>query len=87
MQIRELRDLKRKDVPLAYRRTFTAEAVLDGENSGETRQPVEFDLEQTAAGTTQVKIRLIGSARYPVIPLMRALHAYITTMHARGKLN
>ena len=87
MQIRELRNLKRKDVPLAYRRTFTAEAILDGENSGETTQPVEFDLEQSAAGTTQVKIRIVGNARYPVIPLMRELHAYITNMNAAGKLN
>ena len=87
MQIRELRNLKRKDVPLAYRRTFSAEAILEGQRSGQTAQPVEFDLEQSAGGSTSVNIRLIGNAQYPVIPLMRELRAYISNMNAQGKLN
>ncbi len=87
MQILELRNLKRKDVPLAYRRTFTAEAILEGKNSGQITQPVEFDLEQNAGGATSVSIRIRGRAKYPIIPLVRELRSYISSMNDAGKLH
>ncbi len=87
MHIRELRNLKRKDLPLAYRRTFTADAVFEGKNSGQRTQAVEFDLEQDARGSTSISVRLVGEAQYPIIPLMRELRAYISSLNAEGKLN
>lgn len=86
MKIVELRNLERKDVPLSYRRTFTADAVVEGPNSGETTQPVEFDLEQSPVGGTEIMIRVVGKSHYPVVPILRALKPHITELNDRGEL-
>ncbi len=86
MKVVELRNLNRKEIPLSYRRSFTADAVVSGRNSGSTVQPVEFDLENTATGTVEIRVRVVGSSNYPVIPLLRELRSHISTLNSRGRL-
>lgn len=87
LKIIELRNLDRKDVPLAYRRSFTAEAMLEGIHSGEFTQSIEFDIEKDALGNTDITVKVFGTPQYPMVPLLRALKAHISELESSGALS
>lgn len=86
LKIIELRNLDQKDVPLAYRRSFTADAVLEGIHSGGFTQSIEFDIEKDAMGNTHISLKIVGTPQYPVVPLTRAIKAHISELESSGAL-
>ena len=86
LRIIELQNLDRKDIPLSYRRTFTANARAEGANSGSFTQSIEFDIEKTAMGTTEISVRIVGSCQYPLVPLKRELRTHISQLESGGAL-
>ncbi len=86
MESLTLQNVVRKDIPLAYRRTYTASAVVSGRNTGESTLDVEFDVEHTPLGTLEVTVRFLKRPSYPLVPLIKHLKETITSLEREGSL-
>ncbi|TVQ25927.1 MAG: hypothetical protein EA383_07045 [Spirochaetaceae bacterium] len=86
MEALTLQNVVRKDIPLAYRRTYTASAVVSGRNTGESIFGIEFDIEHTPLGTVEVQVRFPNRPSYPLVPLIKRLKETITALEREGSL-
>ena len=85
MEILNLKDIVRKDVPIYYRRHYESTAVLKiAAASGEYR--VNFTIEQQPTGKKLIKITLVDTIDYPLIPLIKELKEYICNLDTNGGL-
>lgn len=81
-----IHDLVRKDIPLAYRRTYTAQALISGRNTGETRHNIEFDIEHTPLGSVEISVRFQNKPSYPLLPLLKGIRERIAILDREGSL-
>ncbi len=81
-----LDQIVRKDIPLAYRRTYNAQAVLNGRNTGESRCAIEFDIEHTPLGTRDINVRFNDRPSCPLLPLRKQLKERIADLDSEGSL-
>ncbi len=85
MKIVELTNILRKDSHIYYRREFKADAVI--EMMAQTRNvPIEFVLEQTPLGSTEISATIVEDLEYPVVPIIAQLKTHILDMNRRGEL-
>lgn len=85
MKVVAIQDIKRKEVPLYYRREFTGTAVLEIFRKNFS-SPVDFVIEQSPLGKSEVRVSMKKDPDYPIIPVMRNLKTYITELDKSGKL-
>lgn len=85
MRVIELRDLLRKETHLHYRREFTAKAVLDVLDRSIERR-IEFSMEKTPLGATNVKVQLMDPIEYPVLPVLSGIRDFVTELDRDGSL-
>lgn len=85
MKIIGLKDLKREEGYIYYRRNFLADAVVEIPGSN-FETPIKFCIETTPLGTKNVEIELSNSINYPLLPVKKALKEYILTQDKEGKL-
>ena len=85
MKIIDFKNIKRKDVPIYYRRLYSCLAVLEVIN-----KPVEvhldFQIEHKPTGQTEITITSMGAVDYPLVPLKRELKQFIGALDSDGKL-
>ena len=87
MDLIEIRNIVRKDIPLHYREEFTCTAVFrDGKNSLEMEVPIEFSLESNVFGNRSVEVKVKGPVDYPVIPIRKAVEEYIMNLDSERKI-
>ncbi len=89
MKLLEIKDIKKKDIPLQYRRDFSGHAVISFPVYGvkkELQVPVEFTLESTALGGTRVSVSLRDKLDYPLVPVIRVVKEEILTLEKGGRL-
>ena len=85
MKILELKDVVRKDVPIYYRRLYTAVAVLELLNKT-SEIPLEFQIEHMPTGSIEITIISMGNVDYPLVPLKKELKNLIGALDTAGKL-
>ncbi|QTQ14190.1 hypothetical protein HRQ91_06830 [Treponema parvum] len=85
MEILELRQIKRTQEELYYRRKFSAEAAVSVPTST-LELPILFTIETGPLGNKEVEITFLKAPDYPLIPIKNALSQMILTMDLEGKL-
>ena len=86
MNVINIKNIIRKDIPLHYREEFSGLAVLNDLRLKESENKIEFSLERTAFGTKQVEVKFASPPDYPVIQAIRNLKEFILNMEEEGKL-
>jgi hypothetical protein len=85
MKIRRIKNIVRKDVPIYYRRLFTG--ALELELMGKhLERAIDFTIETMPTGMNEVSVTIADPLDYPLVPLMRELKQFITTLDENGGL-
>ena len=85
MEIREIKNIVRKDVPIYYRRIYSGIACFDMLNQP-TEFSVEFQLEHKPTGQIETSLISMGQVDYPLVPLQKELKRFIGELDSNGKL-
>ena len=85
MQVLNIKDIIRKDVPIYYRLLFTGVAVI--ELSGDAADyRIDFSIETKPTGQKEISVTFLDDLHYPLIPVAKELKSFINTMHSNGTL-
>jgi hypothetical protein len=85
VKILELKNIARKDVPIYYRRLYTATAVIEVIGRLQDVQ-LDFSIEQKPTGQKEILITLADEPDYPRAPLVSSLKKTIDELDIAGKL-
>lgn len=85
MQVKELKDLKRKETPLHYIREFNALAVLETAE-GLREAALAFTVERKPIGPPDVSIRFLEEPDWPLLPLIRSVKDIVLGLDKSGGL-
>ena len=72
MEVIELKDIVKKDMAIDYRRVYTATAVIDMAGT-QVETKIEMALEHTPLGEVGIKVTLLESLDYPLIPVLKKI--------------
>lgn len=86
MKILELRQIKRAEEGLYYRRKFYADASVEIIPSSVLDFPIYFTIEMGPLGNKELNIEFIKQPDFPIIPIKKALEIKIMEMEAQGSL-
>ncbi len=87
MDLIEITNITKKDMPLYYREDFSCLALFnDTAQSRQIEIPVDFSLESNAWGEKSVEIFLKESIDYPVLPLKKSIREYILALDKERKI-
>ena len=85
MQITEIKDVVRKDMPIYYRRFYSGIAVMQMINKL-VEFNLDFQIEQKPTGQMEIALSLNQNVDYPLVPLQRELKKFIGALDSEGKL-
>ncbi|MCL2602512.1 MAG: hypothetical protein FWD91_06830 [Treponema sp.] len=85
MKVIEIKNIKRKDFPIYYRRLYTGVAVLDFASTI-ADVPVDFQIEHKPTGQVEIGLALKEKVDYPIIPLTKELKLFIGALDSSGSL-
>ncbi|MEX2442364.1 MAG: hypothetical protein WD492_02080 [Alkalispirochaeta sp.] len=86
MTVARISDITRVPLAIDYRRIYRGTAII---SVGDKELPgckIEFSLEMSPWGKHEVSVRFIDRADYPIVPAIRILKEYITTLDRNGEL-
>jgi hypothetical protein len=86
MHVKRLLGIERKDTPISYRRTFTAQAILEGNGSEPDSGRIEFVLEHQPLGDMSIRVKFLDEVGYPTAPAISALEEHILELERNGQL-
>jgi len=86
MRILQIKNLKRKDVPIYYRRLYSGTVVLELISPPPTEVPLDFQIEQKPTGVVEIGITLLKKIDYPLVPLQKELKKFIADLDSTGQL-
>ncbi len=89
MNLLEIKNILKKDIPLHYREDFSCTAVFEDKRSSRTIEiPVDFSLEHNALGNKDVEVTIkdAGSIDYPLLPIKKSIQKYILDMDKERKI-
>jgi hypothetical protein len=86
MKLIEITNIVKKDIPLHYRREFSGLAIFIDGHDKKIKSPIRFTIEYRHTGHFDVKVNLLDSLNYPLIPTIRMLKDHIITLEKRGAL-
>jgi hypothetical protein len=86
MEVIQLKEVKKEESPIHYRRNYTASAelVLVGGRAVDT--PIAFTIEHSPLGTVLISLVLKEKLDYPSLPVIKALKIFIQAMESKGEL-
>ncbi|HNY17165.1 MAG TPA: hypothetical protein PK542_10790 [Treponemataceae bacterium] len=85
MTILALNDIIRKENFIYYRREFTANALIELPGHQGVSQ-IEFTIETEPTGRKDIRVHLIDSIDYPLLPIVKQLKEYILGLDHEGRL-
>ncbi|MDR0710597.1 MAG: hypothetical protein LBF77_11090 [Spirochaetaceae bacterium] len=85
MRIVQIKDVKRKEVPIYYRRLYSGVAEFELLNKSEDR-PIDFTIETKPTGQKDIFVTMPEPLDYPLVPLMRELKKFLVDLDDAGKL-
>ncbi len=87
MELLEIRNILKKDIPLHYREDFSCTAVFaDKRSDSNIEIPVDFSLEHNALGNKNVEVTIKESLDYPLLPIKKSIQQYILAMDKERKI-
>ena len=86
MDVINIINIKRKDIPLHYREEFSGSALFRTNKLEENELEMEFAVERTPYGTKEVEINFPVAPNFPIIPAIKSLKKYILKLEKEGKL-
>jgi len=86
MEILSLTEIVKKDIPLHYRNEYTGKILYKSLQGGEEKTPIEFIVERSALGTLEINIEFKTPLDYPLVPALKSVKAYISSMDKKGEL-
>lgn len=89
MELIKIHDINKKDIPLHYRNEFSGRAQFSQKKGPAEKQhshPIEFAVERSALGKTEITVRVLGEVDYPLVPLIKRLKTHITDLYQKGLL-
>jgi hypothetical protein len=86
MEVTRLKDVRKEESPIHYRRNYTAvaELVLTGGRAADAR--LAFTIEHSPLGTVAVSVVLVEKLDYPSLPVIKALRSLIESMESKGEI-
>ncbi len=87
MKVIEIKNLKKKEIPLHYRNEYSASVVFETNKQIKLEKRCEFILERSAIGSIDISVNLLDDLEYPLIPAIRTLKQYILNLDKEGKLS
>lgn len=87
MNVIDIKNIIRKDIPLHYREEFSGLAIMNHMRLEKSENKIEFSLERTPFGTKQVEVKFTNPPDYPVIQAIKTLKEFILNMEQEGKLH
>jgi hypothetical protein len=85
MEIKQLKNIVRKDMPIYYRMFYTAVAEIELLDKV-VQAGVDFSIETKPTGLKEIIVTLIDQVDYPLAPLVTALKKTIASLDRDGKL-
>lgn len=85
MKILEIKDIKRKQVPIYYRREFSGTAIFEVLKKN-IASNMDFVIEQGPTGKSDIQISFKKHPEYPVLPLIKNIKNVIISMDKEGRL-
>ena len=86
MKVLEIKDICKKDSPILYRLEFTGNAVIETIDKKTLEKKIEFILEKTSHGKSQININLLEDINFPLLPAIKKIKAHIYKMEKMGLL-
>lgn len=86
MKLLEINNIVKKDIPLHYRKEFTAEAIFSIGGDKFLTKNIMFTIEYNHSGDFDVKVNLLEPLNYPLLPTLRMLKDLIIDLEKRGTL-
>ncbi len=86
MDVINIINIKRKDIPLHYREEFSGSAIFRNTKLEENEIEMEFALERTPYGTKEIEVNFPVAPNFPIIPAKKLLKEYILKFEKEGKL-
>lgn len=85
MTVQSIQDIESEHGDVFYMRKYTGYAVIELPTAT-VNIFIRFNIESTPLGERKIKVDIIDSINYPVIPLKKALVEYIDNADLRGEL-
>jgi hypothetical protein len=85
MKILEVKDVVRKDVPIYYRRFYTAIVVMELINKP-VEARIDFSIEIKPTGHKEILVSLLDKVDYPLVPLNKEIKKMLDSMDSSGEL-
>ena len=85
MQLIDIIDIRKKDLPVHYRHVYQATALFSYRGN-ELRTRLEFVLEQTAIGSTDLHVSFIDDPDYPLIPILKQVKEKVRSLESDREL-
>ncbi|MDR2177599.1 MAG: hypothetical protein LBP20_06095 [Treponema sp.] len=85
MNVLEIKDIVRKDVPIYYRRLYSGIAVIEIFNKPRDVH-VDFSIEHKPTGQKDILVTVVDQIDYPLLPVNSALKKVIDGLDSSGGL-
>jgi hypothetical protein len=85
MKVVELKDLHRRNTAVDYIKELTAVAVMEWKGHRDEAD-VTITLEHKPIGPPEVRVKLLDSVDWPLMPVLKAIREEIAQLESQGKL-
>lgn len=85
MEILEIKEIMRKDVPIYYRRLYSGIAALQLVGKSIERK-IDFSIETKPTGQKEILVTLGEPIDYPLVPIIKELRKFIDALDTDGNL-
>ena len=85
MQIIEIKNIVRKELPIYYRRLYSGVVVMKLVNNA-VEIALDFQIEHKPTGEMEINLTLAEKVDYPLVPLQKELKKFIGNLDSSGKL-
>ncbi len=86
MQLTQISDIVKKNVPLHYRNEYTANAVFEISEGKSLSRRIEFIVEMSPIGSKDIRINFVDPIDYPLVPILKSLKDEIHILDRKGSL-
>ena len=89
MKLLTVDNIQKKDIPLHYRNEFSGQARFLPTHRGkqeEIHHQIEFAIERSALGKTEISVKVLGEVDYPLVPLIKSIKTHIIELQYKGLL-
>ncbi len=87
MKLHQLDKIKRKEMPIQYRRTYTAHALIGCEDGDDIQETVEFTLEHGPTGKIDISVRFTGTNDFADGSILEEIEEYVRNLEKNRQLS